>query len=75
MGYHNAMYALNQWRRAKVITRAAHVQIHVFQNEVMYCISKRGYQTKKRLAPSVKALVTDNGVIKETYVKEGKKTI
>ena len=26
-------------------------------------------KTKKRLAPSFKALLSDNGVIKETYIK------
>ena len=47
----------------------------------MYCIPKRGFltmgiiHTKKRLAPSLKALRNDNAVITETYIKEVDKEV
>ena len=49
--------------------------MHAFQSEAMYRMAKTGYlttgiiQSKKRLALRSKALLNDNGVIKETSIK------
>ena len=48
---------------------------YISRNETMCCIVKRGYlvmgivQTKKWLASSLKAILNENGVLMETYIK------